>query len=143
MGVPSTRERPAGITALSIFFGAATIPSTISAMALAFPGGWSQAMWRLKPEAPADFARLGPWAIPLMTIVTAACAGAAVGLWTRQRWGHVLAVGVLGMNLLGDILNAVARSDWRTLIGLPVGGAMLLYLLHHPIRASFYKPNSD
>ncbi len=134
---PGKVARPLGVTALSIFFAAGTIPSSASALALAFPGAWSAAMWRLKPEAPADFARLGQLAIPLMLVVAAACAGAAVGLWTRQRWGHRLAVGVLSVNLLGDTLNAVVRADWRTLLGLPIGGAMLAYLLSHRIRAWF------
>jgi NhaA family Na+:H+ antiporter len=132
--------RPRGLTLLSIFFAAGTIPSTSSALGLAFPGEWSQALWRLKPDAPADFARLGPAAIPLMVLVAAACAGAAVGLWTRQRWGHRLAVGVLSINLLGDTLNALVRGDWRTLIGLPIGGAMIAYLLRHRIRAWFAPP---
>ena len=129
--------RPRGVTALSIFFGFGIVPSTASALAVAFPGAWSDAMWRLKPEAPAQFARLGPLAIPLMIGVALACAGAAVGLWTRQRWGHRLAVGLLSVNLLGDTLNALVRGDWRTLIGLPVGGVMLAYLLSYQIREWF------
>ena len=129
--------RPLGVTALSIFFAAGTIPATLSAVALAWPGAWADAMWRLKPEAPAQFARLGPVAIPLMVVVAMACAGAAVGLWTRRQWGHRLALGVLVVNLLGDTLNAVLRADWRTLIGLPVGGAMLAYLLSSRVREWF------
>jgi len=131
----SPDSRPHGLTALSIFFAAGTIPSTASALALTFPGAWSAAMWRLKPEPPADFARLGPFAIPLMLVVAGACAGAAIGLWTRQRWGHWLAVGVLAVNLVGDTLNAVVRGDWRTLIGLPIGGAKLADLLRPHIKA--------
>jgi hypothetical protein len=106
-------------------------------MALACPATWSEAMWRLKPEAPADLARLGPFAIPLMTLVAATCAGAAIGVWIGARWGHRLAVGLLGVNLLGDTLNAVLRGDWRTLIGIPIGGAMLAYLLRRRARAWF------
>ena len=64
-----------GVTALSIFFGLGIIPSTASALAMAFPGAWSDAMWRLKPEAPAQFAHLGRVAIPLMIGVAVACAG--------------------------------------------------------------------
>jgi hypothetical protein len=136
-GVTSTASRPLGLTALSIFFAAGTIPSGASALGLAYPGPWSQTMWRLKPEAPVEFARLGELAVALMVLVAVACAGAAVGLWTRQRWGHRLAVGILSVNLLGDTLSAVVRGDWRTLIGLPIGGAMLAYLLSRRVRAWF------
>jgi hypothetical protein len=137
LGVPPATERPLGLTALSVFFAAGTIPSTAGALALAFPGAWSEAMWRLKPDAPAEFARLGPMAIPLMALVAAACAGAAIGLWIRRRWGYWLAVGVLSVNLLGHTLNALVRGDWRTLIGLPIGGVMLAYLLNHRVREVF------
>jgi hypothetical protein len=136
-------SRPPGVTALSIFFAACTIPTTASALALAFPRAWSVAMWRLKPEAPAQFARLGPVVIPLMIGVAAACAAASVGLWTRQAWGRGLAISILGVNLLGDTLNAIARGDSRTLIGLPIGGAMLVYLFTSRVRAWFRRVFED
>lgn len=127
-------RRPPGVTALSLFFAAGAIPATLSAIALAFPGAWSAAMWQLKPDAPGQFAQLGPLATPLMIVVVAACVAAAVGLWTRRRWGHRIAVGLLCVNLVGDLLNAATRGDWRTLIGLPIGGAMLAYLLSKRVR---------
>jgi uncharacterized membrane protein (DUF2068 family) len=134
------RERPSGVTALSIFFAVGTIPSSFSALALAFPGHWAEAVWRLKPEAQTDFAQLGWWAVPLMLLVALACGGAAVGLWRRRRWGQRLALGLLSINLLGDLLNALMRADWRTLIGLPIGGAMIAYLLSRRVRAWFAAP---
>jgi hypothetical protein len=136
MPAPGAR-RPAGLTALAIFFALGTIPAAATAFALAWPGAWSETMWRLKPEAPADLARLGPFAIPLMTLVAAACAGAAIGIWRGAEWGRRLGVGLLGVNLLGDTLNAVLRGDWRTLIGIPIGGAMLAYLLSPRVRTWF------
>ena len=131
--MPSS-DRPFGVTALSIFFAAGVIPATVSALALAWPGAWSDAVWRLKPEARSQFAQLGPVAIPLMIFVAVACTCAAVGLWTRQRWGYRLAVGLLIVNLVGDAVNAVVRSDWRTLVGLAIGGVMLAYLLSRRVR---------
>jgi len=38
-------------------------------------------------------------------------------------------LGILIVNLIGDSLNALLRHDRRTLIGLPIGGAMIAYLL--------------
>jgi hypothetical protein len=46
-------------------------------------------------------------------------------------------VGLLAVNLLGDTLNAAARGDWRMLIGIPIGGVMLAYLLSRRARAWF------
>ena len=131
------RSRPAGVTALSLFFGAGALVSGISAVALAFPGSSLEPMWRLNPEARMAFAQLGPWAVVLMLAVMAACAGAASGLWTGRRWGCWLAAGLLVVNLGGDLLNAVVRGDRRTLIGLPIGGLMLGYLLSRRVRDHF------
>jgi hypothetical protein len=133
----SPAQRPLGVTVVSVLFALGTVPSTATALALTFPGRWSEVVWRLKPEARTEFARLGPWAILLMVVVAAACAGTAAGLWSRQRWGHRLAVIGLGINLLGDTLNAFVRGDWRTLIGLPIGGAILAYLLSRRVREWF------
>jgi apolipoprotein N-acyltransferase len=137
VGEDGGRYRPIGLTALSVFFGAGFLVSSLSALALAFPGSWLEPMWRLNPEARTDFARIGGWAVVLMIAVATACAGAAVGLWRRRRWGHRLATGVLAVNLLGDLLNAFVRGDHRTLIGLPIGGAMLGYLVSRRVRNRF------
>ena len=36
---------------------------------------------------------------------------------------------MLSVNLLGDTINAYLLQDWRTLIGLPIAGLMIGYLL--------------
>ena len=58
-------------------------------------------------------------------------------MWRGRRWGYWLAVGVLGTNLLGDLANGVLRHDWRTLIGVPIAGAMLIYLARRQVRRRF------
>jgi hypothetical protein len=46
-----------------------------------------------------------------------------------RKAGHaVWPIGILAVNLIGDCVNFVARHDPRTLIGLPIGGAMIIYL---------------
>ena len=105
--------------------------------ALLTPGSFLQQMWRLKPEARIAFEKMGVWAIVLMGIVGSACAFSAVGLATRREWGRRLALGVLGVNLAGDVVNAAVSQDPRTLIGLPIGGAMIAYLLSRRVRGVF------
>lgn len=132
-----THDRPLALTALSGFFALGTLMSGMSAVSLAWPGAALEPMWRVKPEAREALGRLGPWAVPLLLTVAASCAGSAVGLRRERRWGHRLAVGVLAANLVGDLLNAVVRGDRRTLVGLPIGGALLAYLLSRRIRDRF------
>lgn len=63
-----------------------------------------------------------------MIVVGTACAAAAYGLAKGRWWGRRLAIGILIVNLVGDSANAGLRRDPRTLIGLPIGGAMIVYL---------------
>ncbi len=127
---------------LAAFFGAGALIAGASALALAFPGSWLEPMWRLNPDARVAFAQLGFWAVVLMGSVAGACAAAALGLWSGRRWGYLVAVTLLAVNLLGDTLNALLRHDPRTLIGLPIGGAMLAYLGSRRIRQRF-RPGSS
>jgi hypothetical protein len=99
-------------------------------LTLAFPGGFLDSIWRLKPEAQTQFQKIGGGAsILLMTLVGAACGLAAIGLARKAQWGRRLAIGVLTVNLIGDSFNAWLRHDPKTLIGLPIGGLMIAYLL--------------
>jgi hypothetical protein len=99
-------------------------------LALAFPGSYLESIWRLKPEAQSEFQAMGRGAsVALMAVVAAACGLAAVGLAKNAEWGRRLAIGVLIVNLIGDSLNALFMRDAKTLIGLPIGGLMILYLV--------------
>jgi len=130
------RARPAGVVALSAFFALGAAISLCTAIALLFPGRALEPMWRLNPDAHAAFLAMRGWAIMLMAVVSAGCALSAIGLWQRAPWGRYLAVGLLAVNLLGDTANAIVRDDRRTLIGLPIGGALIAYLMSGRVKAA-------
>ena len=67
--------------------------------------------------------------IVLMLTVGTGCLFAAIGLWRGTRWGTRLAVIILAVDMIGDLTNALFRHDYRALIGLSVGAAMMLYLV--------------
>lgn len=125
----NTPSRSPGIAALSLFFVFGTIMSALAAMMLLFPGSLLEPLWRLNPRAREGFAALGLWAVLLMALVCVACTTAAIGLRRRKRWGYRTALAILSINLTGDVANVVIAHDWRTLIGLPIGGAMIAYLV--------------
>ncbi|PYL18709.1 MAG: hypothetical protein DME30_02515 [Verrucomicrobia bacterium] len=125
----SQQHAPLGIKLLAAFFAFGAGICLITIVALLFPGGALDPIWRLNPDAHVAFQEIGRLSILLMVVVGSACALAAVGLATRARWGVSLALGILIVNLVGDLLNAFVRHDLRTLIGLPIGGAMIAYLL--------------
>ena len=120
---------PLGIKLISAFFAVGAAICLITIVALLFPGGALESIWRLNPDAHAAFQKIGRLSILLMFVVGSACALASVGIGQRTQWGHRLALGILSVDLAGDLLNAFVRHDLRTLVGLPIGGAMIAYLL--------------
>lgn len=123
------KRRPVGIILLSIFFGFGALICLVTMLALAFPGGFLDPIWRLRPDARIEFQKLGNWSVFLMATVGLACGLAALGLAKSRELGRRLGIGILVVNLIGDSLNALLRHDPRTLIGLPIGGLMIWYLV--------------
>ena len=122
--MPSRRIR-----ALSLFFAFGCVTSGTTAAMLLFPSSGLQVLWKLNPHARAGLTTMGFWAVLLMTGVSIACAAAAVGLWRYTRWGFWTALVILVSNLAGDTVNALVNRDWRMLIGLPVGGLLIWFLV--------------
>ncbi len=130
-------RRPVGVTLLTAFFGFGALMAFLAFLGLLLSDGFLEPIWRLNPDAHRALTELGAWGMLLMALVAIACSLAAIGLWIQTQWGRRLAVGILAINLLGDVLSAVTRGDLRTLIGIPIGGAMILYLLRPRTRAYF------
>lgn len=123
------RNRPAGVTAISLFFVFGALMSAFAAALLLFPGTPLDALWRINPRGHAGFSAMGNGAVLLMAVVCASCSVVAIGLWNCRKFAYWGALCILVLNLAGDIWNAIAFHDWRTLIGLPVAGLMIGYLL--------------
>ena len=115
--------------------------ASLAAFTLLWPGSPIQGIWRLNPGGHDGLARFGAWGVVLMVAVAMACAIAGVGLIKGAAWGRAAAITVLGLNLLGDAGNAFYRGDLRTLIGVPVGAALIAYLLSRRVRAYFQSTN--
>ena len=126
----STRKRSLGTVLLVLFFAAGALICLVTMLTLTFPGSFLELIWRFKPEAPVQFQEIGRGvSIALMATVGVACGLSAIGLARNAQWGRRLAIAVLAVNLIGDSLNALLRHDPKTLIGLPIGGLMIWYLL--------------
>jgi hypothetical protein len=122
--------RTVGRILLVFFLASGALISLVVMLALVFPGNDLESVWRLKPEARTQFHTIGRGASAvLMAIVATGCGFTAVGLAMNREWGHRLAIGILTINLIGDSLNAFFMRDPKTLIGLPIGGLMILFLV--------------
>lgn len=110
---------------------------SLTVILLLFPGTPLDVVWRIKPTAREELSAFGLFTIPLMLIIGAACGSAAVGLAKGAEWGRRMAIGILCVNLAGDTANAIMRANCRTLIGLPIGGLMIVYLMSRRVRPFF------
>jgi hypothetical protein len=114
---------------MSLFFVFGALMSGLTAFLLLVPGSPIEPLWRFNSKAREGFAGMGFWGPLLMTLVCLACMTATIGLWRCTRWGLWTAVCILAINLIGDTSNTVVTGDLRALIGLPIGGLMIWYLM--------------
>jgi hypothetical protein len=135
--IAGTTRRPLGVTLLVAFFVFGASMALFTLLMLLFRGSVLDSLWRLNPEARLGLQSIGRWAIVLMASVATACGLSAVGLAKLAQWGRMLAVAVLVVNLLGDVAGALIRGDPRTLIGVPIGGALILYLMSNRVKRIF------
>lgn len=119
------------IKLLALFFAFGTTTCALTIVLLLFPGTTLDSLWHLNPDAHLAFQSIGRWSVLLMAMVGIGCALAAIGLWIRALWGIRLALTILSLNIMGDLFNALVRHDYRALIGLPIGGAMIFYLARY------------
>ena len=119
------------IKLFAVFFAVGATMCALTMVLLLFPESGLDWLWRLNPEAHSALQSLGNLSILLMFIVGAGCAFAAVGLWRNAVWGIRMALTILWLNMVGDLGNALVRHDYRSLIGLPIGGAMIFYLARY------------
>ena len=138
----SQRARPAAVTGLSVFFALGAVISAACLVALLFPGGILEPMWRLNPRAREQFQVMGIWGPVLMGVVSSACAAASVGLWRGRRFGYRLGITLLTVSLLGDLANALFGVEPRAWVGVPVAAAFLVLLTTRSSRA-FFTPTTS
>ena len=130
-------RRPAGITALVVFSFVAAAIALTAAVSLAFPDGALEPIWRVNPRAREVFGRIGFAAVALMIVLSVACVVTGEGLRRGARWGYVLAIAGLAFQMLGDVVNTVFGIEPRAVIGIPIAGALILYLTTGRVRRFF------
>jgi hypothetical protein len=113
---------------LALFFAFGVSMCVLTTLLLLFPGTVLDSLWRFNPDAHSAFQSIDGWSIAIMTLVGSTCCFAAIGLWRGALWGTRAAIIILVANMIGDLSNALLNYDFRTLIGLPIAAAMIVYL---------------
>ena len=133
----TTNRRPVVVTLLIVVFAIGVLASLISVITLTFPGSFLDAAWRINPHAHEGLTRLGNMSVVIMSAVFVACLLSAIGLWRGLEWGYWLAIVVLVANLIGDIINVIAGSERRAIVGIPIALILILLLMRRQTRQYF------
>jgi hypothetical protein len=135
-------KSPKGIIAVGIFLFFGAIMASFAGTTLVWPGTTLDRLWTLNPRAYKELAPHGKAVgIPFLLLgVTLAVAGMG---WFRHRlWGWRLAVGIIAVQVLGDLVNAFMGDLVGGGVGFIIAGALLMYLLRREVRAAFTSDNA-
>jgi uncharacterized membrane protein (DUF2068 family) len=112
-----------------------------AAITLAWPGTFLDRAWALNPAAHQQLATLGRvLALPFLFLALALFV-AGLGWFRRKRWGWLLAVIIISINLLGDLFNAL-RGEWvKGAVGVLIAGLLLTYMTREQVRG-YFRTNS-
>src|SRR6185369_12890307 len=117
------RNRPADITALSLFFGFGAILCAAAALMVHSTGELPK-IWRATAVS-----TLGTEAVSWLVMVCIACVVASLGLWRVSYWGFLTGTIVLIIGLIVRFWRAIAANDWwGLLIVVTVAALVWLYL---------------
>ena len=119
-----------------LFFGMAM--AALAGTTLLWPGTDLDRIWLLNPKAHSQLAPLGP-RIGLAFLLLALALGAtAIGWFQKKRWGWRLAVCVIGIQVLGDLMNMMKGDFIRGVPGFVIAGALLAYLCRSTVKELFH-----
>jgi len=131
------RSKAQGFTAIGIFLFFGAVMSSLAATTLLWRGTPLDRIWALNPMAYKQLAPMGGSVGLLFVLLSVALSAAGIGWFRRRLWGWRLAMVIIGIQVLGDVVNCV-RGDWlRGGTGVVIAGALLLFLLRPKIRATF------
>lgn len=132
-------RRPAGFRAIGLFFLLGAAMASLAAVTLLFPGTFLDHAWVLNPVGYVGLSTLGRWiGLPFFALA-AALLLAGAGWLKRRRWGWVLGVSVIAVNLAGDVVH-LATGDWRGGVGVLIAGMLFFYLTRKTVRQYFGAP---
>jgi hypothetical protein len=126
-----------GFTAVGVFLFFGATMASLAATTLLWPGTFLDRVWELNPPVYKQLAPLGGAVGILFLLLGAALVAAGIGWFGRRLWGWKLTVGIIVLQVLGDVVNCVRGDLVRGGIGVVIAGALLLFLLRPKVRAIF------
>ena len=131
------RDLPRGFSAFGGFLIFGAVMAGFAGMTLLWPGTALDRLWTLNASAHEQLAPLG-WKIGIPFLLLAVdLAVTSWGWFLRRRWGWALSVGVIGIQVLADLLNAVRGDILKGALGVLIAGALLFYLFRPGVTRVF------
>jgi len=135
-------KSPKGMIAVGLFLFFGAIMASFAGTTLVWPGTTLDRLWTFNPRAYKQVAPHGKAVgIPFLLLgVTLAFAG--MGWFKHRLWGWRLAVGIIAVQVLGDLVNAFMGDLVGGGVGFIIAGALLVYLLRPEVKAAFASGNA-
>jgi hypothetical protein len=129
-------SRPAFV-AIGVFLFFGMTMAALAGTTLTWPGTALDRIWVLNPTAHIQLASLNPRVGLAFLFLAMLLAAAGVGWFQRKRWGWRLSVCIIGIQVLGDLLNLVRGDYLRGATGVVIAGALLIYLCRRRVKTLF------
>jgi hypothetical protein len=128
---------PRGFIPIGIFFIFGAFMAAYAAVTLIWPSTFLDLLWALNKQAHAALLLHARAAGPLLLILSAALAAAAIGWFRRRRWGWLLGVIIVAINAVGDLANLVRGEALKGAVGVVIAGVLLIYMSRPSVRNYF------
>lgn len=111
--------------------------TSIAGITLVRQGTVLDGMWALNPRAYHELAPLGKPVGLLFLLLAVTLAVASAGWFKRRRWGWLLVVVIIGMQVASNLLHILLGRLFEGVVGLAIAGPLFLYIIRPNIRGLF------
>ena len=111
--------------------------AALAGVTLVWSGTPLDRLWALNKPAYAVLSPLARVVGPLFLVLSTIMGSIIIGWFRRKLWAWWLAIGVLGTQLIGDIVNLVRGDFLRGSAGVVMVSALLFLLVQRDVRDQF------
>lgn len=130
-------RRPQGFIPIGVFFVFGATMAAYAAITSLYPGTFLDALWALNKRGHAGLVLLGRVAVLLFAVLSVLLGLAAVGWFRRRRWGWVLGVTIIAVNMAGD-LGQLVFGELKGAVGVAIASLLLVYMTRSGVRSYFH-----
>ena len=131
-----------GFTAFGVFLFFGMSMAGLAGTTLMWRGSFLDLIWALNPTAYQQLAPMDRSVGTAFLLLAVVLGAAAVGWFRRRLWGWRLAMGIIAIQVIGDLVNLLRGDFVRGPIGIAAAGVLLIYLLRRNVKRIFLPDQS-